>query len=67
MSLNIILLSGTRINEPLTCFSCGKLGHDECENFDASNPNQVKECNKGEVCLIYSWDKTYNEKGKYTM
>ena len=61
----IILYSGTRVDEPLSCFSCGKLGYDECEDFDASNPDQTKVCKKGEVCLIYSWDKTQNEKGKH--
>ena len=28
-----------------------------------SNPDLVKVCKKDEVCLIYSWDKTEDEKG----
>ena len=50
-------------SDPLKCFSCGKLGYDECKAFDPSNPEQVKVCKINEVCMIYAWDKTENKKG----
>ena len=59
----ISFILGPLINGPLKCFSCGKLGYDECKEFDSSNPEQVKVCEKGEVCLIYAWDKTQDKKG----
>ena len=52
-----------RSDDGIKCFSCGRLGYDECEDFDTSNPNQVKNCEKDEVCMIYSWQKTENERG----
>ena len=54
---------GPRINGPLKCFSCGKLGYDECKEFDPSNPELAKVCAEDEVCMIYAWDKTQNQKG----
>ena len=56
-------LLGPKNSGPLRCFSCGKLGYDECKSFDPSNPEQVKVCEKDEVCMIYAWDKTQNKKG----
>ena len=59
----IYLLTGPKNSGPLRCFSCGKLGYDECKSFDPSNPEQVKVCERDEVCMIYAWDKTQNKKG----
>ena len=50
-------------DDGIKCFSCGRLGYHECEDFDTSNPDQVKNCKKDEVCMIYSWQKTQNERG----
>ena len=61
--VKISFILGPLINEPLKCFSCGKLGYDDCQDFDSSNPEQVKTCKKDEVCLIYAWDKTEDKKG----
>ena len=60
---NIKFFSGPIIDGPLKCFTCGKLGYDECKDFDTSNPEQVKNCKRDEVCMIYAWDKSQNKKG----
>ena len=60
---NIQISLGPIIDGPLKCFTCGKLGYDECKDFDTSNPEQVKNCKNGEVCMIYAWDKSQDKKG----
>ena len=60
-------LIGPRLDGPLKCFSCGKLGSHDCEAFDVSDPSHVKTCQKDEVCLIYSWMKSASKRGKYNI
>ena len=40
------------------CYSCGKLGHDECSEFDTQDPKQIKVCAANETCLLYTWEKS---------
>ena len=62
----LYILGQQHVDEPLKCFSCGKLGYDDCKAFDAANKEQVKVCGQDEVCLIYSWNKTPQEIGNYS-
>ena len=40
------------------CYSCGKLGQDECSEFDPTTPKQMKVCAANEICLLYTWQKS---------
>ena len=40
------------------CFTCGKLGVEECDLFDAEDDTQIKDCSQNEVCLLYTWKKS---------
>ena len=50
--------SQTSISSDTKCYACGKLGFDECKEFDTHNQEQIKKCSKHEVCLLYSWKKS---------
>ena len=40
------------------CYTCGKLGVEECAEFDIQDQGQIKECSLNEVCLLYTWKMT---------
>ena len=48
----------------LKCFSCGSLldPNRECDEFNPTDPDQVQTCGTNEACLLYSWEKSSNEK-----
>ena len=54
-NIHIIKANVTR---SLKCHSCGKLGVEECTDFDNNDEDQIKECSFGEVCLLYTWEKS---------
>ena len=42
----------------IKCHSCGKLGVEECTDFDNNDEDQIKECSSDEVCILYTWKKS---------
>ena len=45
---------------PLRCHVCGDLFSPDtkCEEFSVTRADQVEECEAGEVCLLYMWQKS---------
>ena len=55
--------------EGILCYSCGSLFNvnaPKCDDFDRFNQSQRARCRPGEGCLLYTWQKSANEKGVYT-
>ena len=46
----------------ILCYQCGSLfsrgGNSGCSEFDDTDPSQQGFCQPGEVCLIYTWEKS---------
>ena len=51
----------------LRCYSCGSLlsADKTCTQFNSSDPSQIQSCNSDEACLMYSWNKSHTQKGKF--
>ena len=51
-----------RSRERVRCHQCGSLfseeGNPDCSEFDEAEPSQRGLCQPGEVCLLYSWQKS---------
>ena len=46
----------------VSCYQCGSLfsdgGNSDCTEFDEADPGQQGLCDPGEVCLLYTWQKS---------
>ena len=51
-----------RERERVNCYQCGSLfsdgGNSDCTEFDEADPGQQGLCDPGEVCLLYTWQKS---------
>ena len=51
--------------ERIRCHKCGSLfssdGNPECSQFDESDEAQQGLCGPGEVCLVYTWQKSRSD------
>ena len=51
-----------RERDRVSCYQCGSLfsdsGNSDCSEFDETEPSQQGLCQAGEVCLLYTWQRS---------